>query len=41
MDIIVMEKGKIVGEGKHGELLKTCKTYQRLINSQTVMVGGA
>ncbi len=39
--IIVMEKGKIVGEGKHNELLKTCKTYQRLINSQTVMVGGA
>jgi len=39
--IIVMEKGKIVGEGKHNELLKICKTYQRLINSQTVMVGGA
>jgi ATP-binding cassette subfamily B protein len=39
--IIVMEKGKIVGEGKHNELLKTCKTYQRLINSQTIMVGGA
>lgn len=39
--IIVMEKGKIVGEGKHEELLKTCKTYQRLINNQTVMVGGA
>lgn len=39
--IIVMEKGRIVGEGKHEELLKTCKTYQRLINTQTVMVGGA
>ncbi|MEK7553518.1 MAG: ABC transporter ATP-binding protein [Patescibacteria group bacterium] len=38
--IIVMEKGRIVGEGKHDELFKTCKTYQRLINSQTVMVGG-
>lgn len=39
--IIVMEKGVIVGEGKHDKLLKTCKTYQRLINNQTVMVGGA
>ncbi|MBI5079238.1 ABC transporter ATP-binding protein [Candidatus Wolfebacteria bacterium] len=37
--IIVMEKGKIVGEDKHEKLLKTCKTYQRLINNQTVMVG--
>lgn len=36
--IIVMEKGKVVGEGKHDELLKTCATYQRLINNQTVMV---
>lgn len=36
--IIVMEKGRVVGEGKHKELLKTCETYQRLINNQTVMV---
>lgn len=36
--IIVMEKGRVVGEGKHEELLKTCETYQRLINNQTVMV---
>jgi len=39
--IIVMDGGRIVGEGKHEELLATCKTYQRLINNQTVMVGGA
>lgn len=38
--IIVMEKGKIVGQGKHDELLEICKPYQRLINNQTVMVGG-
>lgn len=38
--IIVMEKGLVVGEGKHEELLKSCETYQRLINNQTVMVGG-
>ena len=37
--IIVMEKGRVVGEGKHEELLKNCATYQRLINNQTVMVG--
>lgn len=36
--IVVMEKGKVVGEGSHEELLKTCETYQRLINNQTVMV---
>lgn len=39
--IIVMEHGKIVGEGKHDELLQTCEAYQRLINNQTVMVGSA
>ncbi|MEW6408209.1 MAG: ATP-binding cassette domain-containing protein, partial [Patescibacteria group bacterium] len=39
--IIVMEKGKIVGEGTHEELLETCKPYQRLINNQTAIVGGA
>ncbi|MBI5306256.1 ABC transporter ATP-binding protein [Candidatus Wolfebacteria bacterium] len=38
--IIVMENGRIVGEGKHDDLLETCKAYQRLINNQTVMVGG-
>lgn len=39
--IIVMEHGKIVGEGKHDELLQSCEVYQRLINNQTVMVGSA
>lgn len=36
--IIVVENGKIVGEGKHDELLEVCATYQRLINNQTVVV---
>lgn len=36
--IIVVEGGKIVGEGTHDELLKSCGTYQRLINNQTVVV---
>lgn len=39
--IIVMEHGKIVGEGNHSELLQSCEAYQRLINNQTVMVGSA
>lgn len=39
--IIVMELGKIVGEGRHDELLQSCEAYQRLINNQTVMVGSA
>ncbi|GAB0168413.1 ABC transporter ATP-binding protein [Lysinibacillus sp. CTST325] len=32
--IIVLDEGKIVGMGKHGELLKTCKTYQEIAYSQ-------
>jgi ATP-binding cassette subfamily B protein len=38
--IIVMEKGKIVGEGKHEELLKSNEIYRKMINIQTVIVGG-
>ncbi len=32
--IIVMEKGEIVGQGKHAELLKTCLVYQQLYERQ-------
>ncbi|MFA5232246.1 MAG: ABC transporter ATP-binding protein [Candidatus Paceibacterota bacterium] len=39
--IIVLEKGKIVGQGKHKELLKTCPAYQKMISIQTVIVGEA
>ena len=35
--IVVMERGKIVGQGKHDELLKTCETYQQLYERQ---IGG-
>jgi ABC-type multidrug transport system fused ATPase/permease subunit len=38
--IIVMEKGKIVGEGKHEDLLKNNDIYKKMINIQTVIVGG-
>jgi subfamily B ATP-binding cassette protein MsbA len=32
--IIVLEKGKIVGMGKHEELLKSCERYEELYNLQ-------
>jgi len=32
--IIVLDEGKIVGEGKHSELMKTCKTYQEIAYTQ-------
>jgi len=28
--IVVLEKGEIIGQGKHAELLKTCEVYQQL-----------
>ncbi|MFA5296273.1 MAG: ABC transporter ATP-binding protein [Methanoregulaceae archaeon] len=37
--IIVLEKGKIVGQGRHKDLLKTSKAYQKMIKIQTIMVG--
>ncbi len=32
--IIVLDEGKIVGMGRHSELLETCKTYQEIAYSQ-------
>lgn len=32
--IIVLEKGKIAGKGNHAELLSSCKTYQKIVESQ-------
>jgi ATP-binding cassette subfamily B protein len=32
--ILVLEKGEIVGEGKHNELLKSCKAYKEIVESQ-------
>ena len=32
--IIVLEEGKIVGQGKHKELLKTCPVYKEIAMSQ-------
>jgi ATP-binding cassette subfamily B protein len=33
-NIVVLEDGKCVGQGKHAELLKTCKTYREIVESQ-------
>ncbi len=32
--ILVMEEGRIVGQGSHEELMKTCETYQEIYYSQ-------
>lgn len=32
--ILVLEDGKVVGQGTHKELLKTCKAYQEIARSQ-------
>ena len=32
--ILVMDDGRIVGSGRHAELLKTCKTYREIAESQ-------
>lgn len=32
--IVVLDKGKVVGIGKHDELLKSCKTYLEIASSQ-------
>ena len=32
--IIVLEEGRIVGKGTHEELMKTCKTYKEIADSQ-------
>ena len=33
-NIIVLEKGRIAGQGKHDDLLKTCKVYQEIYQTQ-------
>lgn len=38
--IIVLDEGKIVGMGSHKELLKTCKTYKMIHDSQSTSVEG-
>ncbi|MCX6403092.1 MAG: ABC transporter ATP-binding protein, partial [Actinobacteria bacterium] len=32
--ILVIDEGRIVGNGTHHELLETCETYQQIVDSQ-------
>src|SRR5438045_9443390 len=34
--IVVMDRGRIVGQGRHDELLRTCETYQQLYERQLI-----
>jgi ABC-type multidrug transport system fused ATPase/permease subunit len=37
--IVVMERGRIVGQGRHDDLLRSCETYQQLYERQLVSAG--
>lgn len=39
--IVVLEAGRIVGVGRHAELVVTCPTYQEVVTSQLSAVGAA
>lgn len=39
--IVVMERGRIVGQGKHEELLQTCQVYQQLYERQLIATPAA
>jgi len=32
--VVVLDEGRVVGVGKHKELLKTCKVYKEIALSQ-------
>jgi ABC-type glutathione transport system ATPase component len=34
--IVVLEDGRVVGQGRHEELLETCPTYVEIVESQAV-----
>jgi ABC-type multidrug transport system fused ATPase/permease subunit len=38
--IVVMDRGQIVGQGKHDDLLRNCETYQQLYERQLVASPG-
>ena len=33
-EIIVLEEGRVIGQGTHEELLKTCDTYREIAETQ-------
>jgi ABC-type multidrug transport system fused ATPase/permease subunit len=34
--IVVVDEGKVVGIGKHQELLKSCDFYKKLVDAQNI-----
>ena len=34
--VLVLEDGRVVGQGRHEELLETCPTYVEIVESQAV-----
>lgn len=36
-NIIVLDEGRVVGQGKHKELLESCNTYREIVSSQLSM----
>jgi len=32
--IVVLDDGRVVGQGRHDELLETCGTYREIVESQ-------
>ena len=40
-EIVVMDRGQIVGQGSHDELLATCQTYLNLYERQLIVPGAA
>ena len=38
-NIIVLDGGKVIGYGTHKQLLKSCKTYKQIYDSQSTSVG--
>jgi ATP-binding cassette, subfamily B, multidrug efflux pump len=37
--IVVLDGGRVVGEGTHGELLESCETYREIVESQLAAAG--
>jgi ABC-type multidrug transport system fused ATPase/permease subunit len=37
--VVVMDKGRIIAQGKHRELLKSSTEYRHLIESQALNIG--